>query len=290
MRSIVYGFVALLITHTAASETIERTIDAPPDGEVEIVNVSGEVRVIGWERAQVQLRAEVDPDVEEVVFEQSGGRTIIRVRWPHNSDGGSGDLLVHVPRESTLSIKTVSASQTLEGVRGEQRLQSVSGSIETQVFREDFQAKTVSGEIIATGNGETSARATSVSGRIVMKNLGGELDLSTVNGEMQVLGGEVERARVKTTNGQIRFEGTLRPDARFDAESINGAIDLQLRGSLDAEFDIETFNGSIRNCFGPKPQRTSEYAPGSALRFKEGKGSARVRLKTLNGGIEVCKT
>lgn len=289
MRSLFYGLVALLIAQSAASESIERTIDASPRGEVEIVNVSGEVRVIGWDRAQVQLRAELDPDVEEVEFERNGELTRIRVKLPNDGNGGSGDLLVHVPRASALSVKTVSASQTIEGVRGEQRLQSVSGSIETQVFAEDFQAKTVSGEIVATGDGATSARVSSVSGSIELKNLGGELELSTVNGAMHVLGAEIERARIKTTNGETRFEGTLRPGARFDAESINGAVDVQLRGALDAEFDIETFNGAIRNCFGPRPRRTNEYAPGSALRFKEGKGSARVRLKTLNGGIELCK-
>ena len=87
----------------------------------------------------------------------------------------------------------------------------------------------------------------------------------------------------------MRFDSALKQGARLDAEAINGTIDIKLRGTVDADFDIETFNGSIRNCFGPKPERTSQYAPGSALRFKEGKGSARVRLKTLNGAIELCR-
>jgi hypothetical protein len=34
--------------------------------------------------------------------------------------------------------------------------------------------------------------------------------------------------------------------------------------------------------------RTSEYAPGQELRFREGSGAARVRIKTLNGDISVC--
>jgi DUF4097 and DUF4098 domain-containing protein YvlB len=290
MRSIVFGFVAVLLAHTAASETIERTLDVSPRGEVEILNVSGDVRVIGWERPQVQLRADIDSGVDEVQFERRGDRTTVRVKVQRNAERGSADLVVHVPRDSTLlSVKTVSASQRIEGVRGEQRLQSVSGRVETEVFNEDFEGKTVSGEIVVNGHGETSAHLTSVSGRLVLENVGGDLDLNTVNGEMQVLGGAIERARLKTTNGRMRIEGSLRPDARFDAESINGAIELQLRGSLDAEFNVETFNGAIRNCFGPKPQRTDKYAPGLVLRFTEGKGSARVRLKTLNGGIELCK-
>ena len=58
---------------------------------------------------------------------------------------------------------------------------------------------------------------------------------------------------------------------------------------MNAEFDIETFNGDIDNCFGPKSRRTREYAPGNELQFSEGAPGARVRIKTLNGGVEICK-
>lgn len=289
MKSIAYGLLALLIAHAAAGETVERTVKAAPDGEVDIVNVAGAVHVIGWDRSEVQLRAEIGSNVEEVELEQRGERILIRVKLPSGEDGGTSSLRVHVPRNSAVSVNTVSASQTLEGVRGEQRLQSVSGSISTEIASEDFQAKSVSGAIRVTGNGETSVRITSVSGSIDLDNVGGELDMNTVNGGMRVTGGAIDRARLKTTNGQLRFDSALKQGARLDAEAINGTIDIMLRGTVDADFDIETFNGSIRNCFGPKPERTSQYAPGSALRFKEGKGSARVRLKTLNGAIELCR-
>ena len=58
---------------------------------------------------------------------------------------------------------------------------------------------------------------------------------------------------------------------------------------MSARFDIETFNGSIDNCFGPEPVRTSRYTPGRELRFTEGDGNARVAIKTLNGGLRLCK-
>jgi hypothetical protein len=56
-----------------------------------------------------------------------------------------------------------------------------------------------------------------------------------------------------------------------------------------ADFDVSSFNGEIRNCFGPKPVRTDEYAPGKEWRYVEGAGTARVRVKTLNGDIGVCR-
>ena len=42
------------------------------------------------------------------------------------------------------------------------------------------------------------------------------------------------------------------------------------------DIDVDTFNGRIRNCFGPKAERTSRYAPGWGLSFAEGDGDGRV--------------
>lgn len=282
---------SLLLTQAAIAERITRETPAEPDGEVQIVNVSGTVHVIGWDQAKVQLVAELGSSAQELEFERDDDVTRIRVRWArdeHSRDEGS-DLTVHVPRESTLMIKTVSASQRVENVIGEQRLQSVSGGIVTSTASEDLEAKTVSGEISVTGNGKpTSSRMTSVSGAITLEQVSGEFEVSTVNGAIKLQGGQIEEGRFNTTNGEIRIDGTSTDDARIEAESINGGIHMTLRGQPNAAFDIESFNGAIRNCFGPKPRRTSEYAPGTVLRFSEGEGDGQVRIKTLNGAIEIC--
>lgn len=291
MKSAVF-VAALMVAHFAAAETVERQTDALPDGEVEIVNVSGDVRVIGWDKRQVHVKGELDSEVEELEFHREDDRTLIKVKWPRgDSGGGSSSLVVHVPQDSSVMVKTVSASQRLENVRGEQRLQSVSGDIETQVWEEDLQAKSVSGRVQVNGQAqENTSRITNVSGGVILNNIAGEIEATSVNGAIEVRGGEFESVRLKTTNGEIRLEGTLLPDARLEAEAINGTVAVGLRGKIDASFDIETFNGSIDNCFGPKAQRTSQYAPGRALRFSEGKGSARVRIKTLNGAVDLCRS
>jgi hypothetical protein len=58
--------------------------------------------------------------------------------------------------------------------------------------------------------------------------------------------------------------------------------------AVSARFDIETFNGSIRNCFGPKPERTSRYSPGLELSFTLGDGDSHVSIETLNGSVNIC--
>jgi DUF4097 and DUF4098 domain-containing protein YvlB len=288
--------VALPIVAFAAgavhAEEVTRKNAADPKGEVDIVNVAGTVEVVGWDRAEVQVEADLGSNVERLEFKTEGARTVVKVVLPRMSgSSGSSDLVVKIPRDSALNVNTVSADQQIKGVRGGQRLQAVSGGIETEFGPGDLEVKTVSGDILARGtNGKGSVRATSISGDVQLDKIGPELDLNTVSGDMNVrVSDRLERARIKTTNGSLELTAALSKDSRIEAEAINGDLRFILRGEIDAEFDIETFNGDIDNCFGPQPSRSREYGPGNELRFTQGKGAARVRVKTMNGGVGICQ-
>lgn len=283
--------VGLLALCFGARAQDVRTVAADPQGEVEIVNVSGDVQIRGWDRAEVRVQADLEEGVERLDVQGGKGRTLVNVVVPGNRNyTASADLLVEVPRGSTLLVKTVSADQTIADVRGVQRLQAVSGSINTQVWGEEFSVKTISGDVTVLGHKMPAvANVNTVSGDATLSNIAGELTVETVTGDMEISMPTLTRGRIQTTNGDLHLQTTLARDARLDAEAINGDLRFVLRRPVDAEFDIETFNGEIDNCFGPKSERTSEFAPGNALRFKEGDGNARVRIKTLNGGVEICR-
>jgi DUF4097 and DUF4098 domain-containing protein YvlB len=292
MRVVVTVAAALLLGQAARAEEIEKSAQADPRGEVVISNVAGEVQVTGWDRNEVHVRADLSDDDQRLEFRTSGARTTIEVVLPKggHSYQGSTDLVVQVPRNSSLTMTTVSADQTIKDVRGMQRLQAVSGTIQTELWNEDMEVKNVSGEVSVRGhNGKGTLRATSVSGGLRLDDIGSEMELNTVTGDMTVRVSELSKARLRTTNGNIELRAAkVTDDLRIDAEGINGDLRFRFPRTLDAEFDISTFNGDIDNCFGPKPHRTSEYGPGNALRFKEGNGDGRVRIKALNGTVEIC--
>ena len=291
MRVAVTVAVALLLAQTARAEEIDKSAQADPRGEVVIGNVAGEVQVTGWDRNEVHVKADLSEGVERLDFKTSGARTTIEVVLPRGrSYQGSTDLVIQVPRNSSLVINTVSADQTIKDVRGTQRLQAVSGMIQTELWNEDIELKNVSGDVTVNGhNGKGVLRANSVSGGLRLEDIGPEMELSTVTGDMRVRVTELSKARIRTTNGDLELRAAkLTDDVRIDAEGINGDLRFRLPRQLDTEFDISTFNGEIDNCFGPKPHRTSEYGPGNALRFKEGNGDGRIRIKALNGTVEIC--
>ena len=129
-----------------------------------------------------------------------------------------------------------------------------------------------------------------MSGDAQASNVAGEVNGNTVSGNFDFGLGEPSRSRLRTTSGDLNVTGKADDRTRASMPRASAATCASTwSASRTAEFDISSFNGEIRNCFGPKPARTDEYAPGRELRFKEGSGSARVRIKTLNGDISLCR-
>lgn len=207
MRVVVTVAAALLLAQSARAEEIDKSAQADPRGEVVISNVSGEVEVTGWDRNEVHVNADLSDGVERLDFKTSGARTTIEVVLPKGrSYQGSTDLVVHVPRNSALAITTVSADQTVKDVRGVQRLQAVSGMIQTELWNEDLELKSVSGDVNVRGhNGKGVLRANTVSGGLRLEDVGPEMELGSVTGDMQVRVAELSRARIKTTNGNLEL-------------------------------------------------------------------------------------
>lgn len=283
--------IALLISANAyAAEEINETIDAAEDGEVYISNISGSVTVEGWSRNQVELTGELGSGVDRLIFERDGDEVIIKVKVKRNSRSAASDLIVNVPEKSSLEIDTVSADIEVDNVTGEQDLVAVSGDISTSAYGEDVDVESVSGDVDIVGNNEDMrSRLGSVSGDINTENLAGEIAAESVSGDVIVASGSFSRAKLESVNGDIVYRAVLRDAGRLDIETINGPVDVEVNDDLSARIDVETFNGRIRNCFGPDPVRTDEYAPGSELKFTEGGGAGRVTIQTLNGSIRLCK-
>jgi len=274
-----------------AGTPINKSAAADPTGSVEVSNVSGTVTVTGWDRNEIEVTGELGDGTERLDFTTQDKVTRIKVVLPGKSyNVDDTDLIIHVPSGSRLSVNTVSADIKAQGVTGAQRLQSVSADIHTEAGSEDVECRTVSGSVTVDGSGKKGLLSiTTVSGDATALKVAGEVNANTVSGDLVMGLGETNRSRLRSTSGDLMLAMRLAADGKLDAESISGDVRLNLVGGVDAEFDISTFSGEIRNCFGPKAVSTSEYAPGEELRFREGQGMARIRIKTLNGDVDLCR-
>ena len=274
-----------------AGTPINQRAAADPGGAVEISNVAGTVRVTGWDRNEVEVTGELGEGTERLDFAVIDKVTRVKVILPNRSNNVEDtDLVVRIPMASRLAVTTVSADIEVQDVTGAQRLQTVSADIRTEAAAEDVECKSVSGDVAVHGSGKKAlVTITTVSGDAMALKVAGEVNANTVSGNLTLGLGETTRSRLRSTSGDLTMASVLAADGRLDIESISGDVRLELHGPVNAEFDVTSFNGEIRNCFGPKAVSTSEYAPGKELQFREGQGTGRVRIKTLNGDISVCK-
>jgi DUF4097 and DUF4098 domain-containing protein YvlB len=279
-----------LLAAAARGEDVERTVDAAPDGRVDISNTAGSIEVEGWSKDSVQVHGSLGSNIEELILERDGKQVTVKVKAPRSSSKGiSSDIHVRVPQNSSIEVTGVSADITVGGVRGTQNLHSVSGDVITEAFANDVEVGSVSGDVRIKGNRkDIDVSANTVSGDVTLIDLAGEVKGEAVSGDLTLDGGSFNRAELETVNGDLVFKAELRKGGRLSGESVNGDVQIDFAGDVSAKFDVESFNGDIDNCFGPKAERTSKYAPGLELRFTQGDGAGSVSISTLNGKIDIC--
>jgi hypothetical protein len=296
VRSLVLGAVAIVATSLpaaalGATRTVDQKLAADPQGRVEITNVAGRVEIQGWDRAEIAVTGTLGQDVERLDFTSAGGRAEVRVVLPKSGrrmNDGAADLVIRVPARSAVAASVVSANLVSRGVFGRQQIQSVSGDVEADVVG-DARVNSVSGDVRLAANDTGRLEVRTVSGDIVVSGrAGGEVQVNSVSGDARLTFGTLNRGRFGSVSGDLTVEATLAADARVEASSVSGDVGIRLLGGRTAgEFDVETLSGSIANCFGPKPVQP-KYGPGSSLSFREGQGTASVRIETKSGDIRLC--
>jgi DUF4097 and DUF4098 domain-containing protein YvlB len=294
MRAVVIVSALSLVLAASAARASDKIFDhqvaAQPRGVVEVSNVSGSIKVTGWDRPQVSVHAETGEGVERVDVTSENGRTLVKVVLPgHSSRDAEADLVVQIPKDSELNVSAVSADVTTTGVTGMQRLSAVSGDVTAEIAAADVEAKTVSGELRLKGHDQPARlHLSSVSGDLRLEHGAGDLEAGTVSGTMVVSLDSARSVRAHTTSGDLRFEGKLTRGATFEASSVSG--DLNVRASADGGYAYEasSFSGDISDCFDVKAERSGEYAPGHRLQGSRGEGAGHMHLKTMSGDIQLC--
>ena len=271
----------------AAQTPVDQKRPATPDGSVSIENMSGSVKVTGWEKAEVQVRGTVGAG-GELSFEGSGKRTHIEIEGEHNPMGIKSDLEVFVPAGSTVEIEGFQATISVTGVTGSVKAETVNGGITQAGAAKHVELQSVNGDVDVT-KATGRVKAESVNGGVSLHDASGELEASTVNGRLQVVGGSYERAQLESVSGPVRFEAGLGSRATLSIETVSGQVDLVLAGAIGADFAVSSFSGHITNELGPAAQKQGKWTPQAELSFTTGSGGVRVTVETLSGAINIRK-
>lgn len=287
--------LAWATTAAAATRPVDEHRPADATGQVEIQNVAGRVEVVGWDKPEVAVTGTLGADVERLDITSAGSRTTVHVVM-HGSHGinigwhssGDANLLVHVPSGSSLTASLVSSDLSVAGVAGNQEVNAVSGDVKLSAQR-DVRVVTVSGDVQLTAGPESRlVDVRTVSGDLTVSGGAGELKIKTVSGDGTLSLGTLTRAQVNTVSGDFTITAGLAADGRFEAESVSGDFRIDFAGGVPpAAYELQSFSGDLSTCFGPKATHEG-YGPGSRLNFREGAGSAHVRIDTKSGDVTLC--
>lgn len=270
-----------------AGTPIDRRLEASPEGRVRIENLAGTVKISGTNAKEVVVRGTLGDGVKELRTASEDGGVVIEVIYPKNGkDVEDTDLIIELPKGSSLDVETVSATIEVRGVEGAHELESVSGGIEvTAAGSKSLDAETVSGAIrVANANGDL--QATSVSGGIELDECAGTLDAETTSGSMSVSGGRFTKADVTTLSGGIELSTDLDGAGEYNVESFSGPVRVEVPEDEGARFAIDTFSGSIANDFGAKVAEET-HGPGKHCEVVLGDGKAEVVIKSFSGPVSV---
>ncbi len=159
-------------------QVFEQTYPLASGGQFILQNVNGSVRVEGWNRNEVEVRAVKtsannarDLALVKIDVESHPGEVDVHTLYPDGEDAEVAvEYIVHVPYRVLLhSIGTVNGSVSVHGVQGAGELRSVNGNVEVLNSSGRFSAHTTNGNLHLELSGLAD---------------GAPMDLETVNGSV----------------------------------------------------------------------------------------------------------
>lgn len=213
-------------------------VDASPNGGV---------RVSGWDRKEILVRARVEA-------------------WGETQAEAKSRLAEVNIATSGGNVKANGPKSGMGGRWGEQKW-----SVSYEVFaprRTDLQLRTVNGGI----------RASDLQGRLTAETVNGGISLSAVNGAIK---GKAVNGGISVDLGGARWEGE-----GLEVETVNGGVSLTMPDSYQASLQAETVNGGLHSDFPGAAVEGKAGGP-RRMDLKTGGGGAAVKVRTVNGGVRI---
>lgn len=258
LRLTALGSLICLFALTASAQDFQRNYNLGNDGSINIRNISGDVKVTGYDGQAVVVTAfKEGRNPERVTIEdQSSGNGIdVRARYPEHCDDCNVSVRfdVKVPRGIAYRFNSISS---------------------------------ISGEVEVTGvTGELNAK--SISGEVTVNNVNGKVSVSSVSGSVNV--GKIEgTVNAKSTSGNVEVEILSLEGGAGNMEfgSVSGNVRVRMPSNLDANVTLSTMSGDLKTNF-PLTIEESKWGTGRKANGRIGGGSRTLRMSSVSGDISL---
>ena len=260
-----------------------------PSVSIKLFAAVRKISVEGWDRDSVEMSGVISTNARA---DMMGGSSVgaakglkIFVEAETEQAGREGTLLLRVPRNARVWLKTGSADMDVTGVRGGLDLNVVGGSITVHGSPHDVRAESMDGDVIIDGAPEW-LRAKTATGDITLHG-GQDIGAATISGTIRSTGGEVERARLEATTGAISFASGVARGASVEIDTHSGPIEILLAAGSAADLDVSTITGSIDNRFTLNRPNPGSEGRGMTLTSSTGMGGGRIVVRSFKGTVQV---
>ena len=271
---------------------IDTTLRLEKGGAVDLSLISGRIRVTGWDRPDVHIRASIESGFLDLSANSSRITLGVDEEGSHrgrrgHGDVGEADYEVQVPRGVRLILEAVSGDVSSRGSQGEIEATSVSGDVEVFDGLRDVSVESVSGSAHAS-NVNGNLRAETVSGDLRAETVSGNVEASSVSGTIRLSGIQSRDVRTETVSGDIIYVGTIEPTGRYSFDSHSGTIRMTIPRNAGAQFSMDTFSGDFSIDFPVTvaPRRNGRGRD-NHVEFTIGDGRAMVKAETFSGRIVI---
>lgn len=271
----------------AYSQKVDTSVALERGGTLSVSLHAGSVNVVGTTGSTVRIRGTIergDMDLRArstsvaISIEQDGSR------------GGRADLQIAVPTGTRVVMEGFSTPFSVIGVRGEAKIESLSGSVHVSDAVGKVNVASVSGNIdVKRVKGDLRAEA--VSGRVDLTDIEGDIESESVSGRVTISGAVSRLVRAETVSGAVGYSGTFDPGGNYVFRSHSGSLTLGLAADAGATVSLETFSGNVDSEF-PVTLETGSSRSGheSKFEFRIGNGRSRIVAETFSGDIRIQRS
>lgn len=279
----------------AAQTTYDKTLNAPPGGQLTFESDVGSVSVAGSDTREVVVHADLEGSEWflrrlHISAEQTPSGVMVSARLDHDGwldwfnwfDFGSVDarFTVQVPRDYPVDVRTSGGGLDMRGLNASVHAKTSGGGIALQNLAGTVNVHTSGGGIRAERLNGPAELSTS-GGPIDVAYSTGDLDLRTSGGGIRIQDDD-GKVDARTSGGGIRAE--LRSNRGVSLGTSGGSITLLLPQDARGSIDARTSGGGISSDF---PITTTDLSGSDHVQGTIGGGGAPITLHTSGGSIHI---
>ncbi len=269
---------AVLATTPMVADTV---VDLSRGDRVVLENIVGEVRVVTWDRDELQVRT-TDDTRTALSVRRSGSRLELR---PDDSKGRRRGVEVEVrlPSWVDVEISGRSLDVVVSGVGGALRVTTVRGDVRIENTTGRVTVMSVQGEIdIIDASGVISA--SSQGDDVRLRRVSGAVQAHSGSGDLTLTNMEAHSVRAETQNGDITFSGSLMSGGEYSFFVHDGDAMIAIPDGTAASVKASVFDGEFTSDF---PVLVERFTGGREFEFQLGDGGARLEISVFDGEIQL---